>query len=112
ISDIILATNKINFGNYEKLFWHFGFSNNHLLRKAFSADILNLDYTCYYLGITLIIVIEIKRAHILSDLKLGHSLPDYYETISSAKNVVQQIYYTMSENQLQTAILSTYMNHC
>ena len=30
-----------NFGNYEKLFWHFGFSNDHLLREAISANILN-----------------------------------------------------------------------
>ena len=37
--DIISATNKINFGYYEKLFWHFGFGNDHLLREAISANI-------------------------------------------------------------------------
>src|SRR5437764_11882851 len=32
-----------NFGNYEKLFRHFGFGNDHLLREAISANILNYD---------------------------------------------------------------------
>src|SRR6266511_3275114 len=40
ISDIILATNKVNFGNYEKLFQHFGFGDDHLLREAILANIL------------------------------------------------------------------------
>jgi hypothetical protein len=67
------------------------------------------DYTCYYLENTLILVIEVKRVHILSDIIMpGQSLPDFYETNSRAKDVVQQIYYYMSENQLQYGILSTY----
>ncbi|CAJ0833377.1 14291_t:CDS:2 [Entrophospora sp. SA101] len=71
----------------------------------------NPDYACYYLENTLILVIEIKRAHVLSELNSGQSLPDFYETNSRAKDVVQQIYYYMSENQLQYGILSTYDNH-
>ena len=31
-----------NFSNYEKLFWHFRFGDDHLLREAISANI----YTC------------------------------------------------------------------
>src|SRR6185369_11693181 len=42
-TDIISATNKINFGYYEKLFRHFGFGNDHLLREAISANIYSLD---------------------------------------------------------------------
>src|SRR6185369_11975740 len=42
-TDIILATNKINFGYYEKLFRHFGFGDDHLLREAISANIYNVD---------------------------------------------------------------------
>ena len=34
-----MATNKINFSYYEKLFWHFGFGDDHLLREAISANI-------------------------------------------------------------------------
>src|SRR5207248_10197795 len=43
ILDIISATNKVNFGNYEKLFRHFRFGNNHLLRESISANILTGD---------------------------------------------------------------------
>ena len=37
--NIISATNKINFGYYEKLFRHFGFGDDHLLKEAISANI-------------------------------------------------------------------------
>ncbi|CAJ0834030.1 17224_t:CDS:2 [Entrophospora sp. SA101] len=47
----------------------------------------NPDYACYYLENTLILVIEIKRAHVLSELNSGQSLPDFYETNSRAKDV-------------------------
>ncbi|RGB31103.1 hypothetical protein C1646_764466 [Rhizophagus diaphanus] len=68
------------------------------------------DYTCYYLGNTLILVIEIKRVHILSEIGPG-LLSDFYKINPRVKNVVQQIYYYMSENQLQYGILSTYDEH-
>ena len=42
--DIISATNKINFGNYEKLFQHFRFGDNHLLREAILSNIYNPVY--------------------------------------------------------------------
>ena len=41
--NIISATNKINFGYYEKLFRHFGFGNDHLLRGAISANIYSVN---------------------------------------------------------------------
>ncbi|GBC06342.1 hypothetical protein RclHR1_06780006 [Rhizophagus clarus] len=68
------------------------------------------DYTCYYLGSTLLLVIEIKRVHILSEIGLG-LLSDFYKTNPRVKDVVQQIYYYMSENQLQYGVLSTYDKH-
>jgi hypothetical protein len=36
--DIILATIKVNFGYYEKLFWHFEFGDDHLLTKLILAN--------------------------------------------------------------------------
>ena len=41
--DLISATNKVNFGSNEKLFRHFGFGDDHLLREAISANILNYE---------------------------------------------------------------------
>ncbi|PKK56961.1 hypothetical protein RhiirC2_798947 [Rhizophagus irregularis] len=81
----------------------------YLMRKVLGNG--EPDYTCYYLGKTLILVIEIKRIHILSDIKPGQSMPDFYEKNPRAKDVIQQIYYYMSENQLQYGILSTYDEH-
>ena len=43
ILDTISVTNKVNFGNYEKLFRHFGFGDDHLLREAISANMFNND---------------------------------------------------------------------
>ena len=42
ISAIISATNKSNFGYYEKQFRHFGFGADHLLSEAISANIISL----------------------------------------------------------------------
>ena len=38
-----MTTNKVNFGYYEKLFQHFRFSNNHLLRETISANIYTVN---------------------------------------------------------------------
>ena len=37
-----MTTNKVDFGNYEKLFRHFGFGNDHLLRETISANMLSV----------------------------------------------------------------------
>ena len=42
ISAIISATNKSNFGYYEKQFRHFGFGADHLLSEAISANIISI----------------------------------------------------------------------
>ena len=42
-----MATNKVNFGNYEKLFQHFRFGDNHLLREAILANILRINISNY-----------------------------------------------------------------
>jgi hypothetical protein len=43
ISAIISATNKSNFGYYEKQFRHFGFGADHLLSEAILANIYSLS---------------------------------------------------------------------
>ena len=40
----ISATNKSNFGYYEKQFRHFGFGADHLLSEAISANIITSNY--------------------------------------------------------------------
>ena len=41
--DIISATNKVNFSNYEKLFWHFEFGNDHLLIEVILANMYDFE---------------------------------------------------------------------
>ena len=42
IMDIVLATIKIDFGYYEKLFWHFEFGNVNLLTNVILANMYGL----------------------------------------------------------------------
>jgi hypothetical protein len=60
ISAIISATNKNNFGYYEKQFRHFGFGADHLLSEAISANNIRSDSKKH----CRILRIKIKLLHI------------------------------------------------
>ena len=67
------------------------------------------DFTCHYLVESLILVIEAKRKHVLEDMG-EQTFPEFYNT-SKGKDVIQQIYNYMGENELRYGILATYDNH-
>src|SRR6266516_6849970 len=56
---------RYNFGNYEKLFRHFGFGNDHLLREAISANIYSFNQ-CNNNPITYILTLTIKNVLIIN----------------------------------------------
>ena len=66
------------------------------------------DFKCH-LAKLLILVIEAKRKHVLEDMG-EETFPEFYQT-SKGKDVVQQIYNYMGENELRYGILTTYDNH-
>ncbi|GET52920.1 kinase-like domain-containing protein [Rhizophagus irregularis DAOM 181602=DAOM 197198] len=66
------------------------------------------DFTCHLVG-SLILVIEAKRKHVLEDMG-EQTFPEFYNT-SKGKDVIQQIYNYMGENELKYGILTTYDNH-
>jgi predicted Ser/Thr protein kinase len=66
------------------------------------------DFTCHLVG-SLILVIEVKRKHVLEDMG-EETFPEFYQT-SKGKDVIQQIYNYMGGNELRYGILSTYDNH-
>ncbi|POG70072.1 kinase-like domain-containing protein [Rhizophagus irregularis DAOM 181602=DAOM 197198] len=68
------------------------------------------DFTCHYLVDSLILVIEAKRKHVLEDMG-EQTFPEFYQTSNLAKDVIQQIWNYMGENELRYGILATYDNH-
>ncbi|PKY53919.1 hypothetical protein RhiirA4_472404 [Rhizophagus irregularis] len=68
------------------------------------------DLNCHYLAKLLILVIEVKREHILQDIS-EQTFPDFYKMNRKARMVVQQIYNYMGKNELRYGILTTYENH-
>ncbi|CAJ0755428.1 7843_t:CDS:2 [Entrophospora sp. SA101] len=68
-----------------------------------------LDFNCYCVE-TLILVIEVKRKHILEGIK-EQAFPEFYQASEKARMVIQQIYNYMGENKLRYGILTTYDNH-
>jgi hypothetical protein len=68
------------------------------------------DFTCHYLVESLILVIEIKRKHVLEDMG-EQTFPEFYQTSEKARMVIQQIYNYMGENKRRYGILATYDNH-
>ncbi|CAG8649831.1 7099_t:CDS:1, partial [Ambispora gerdemannii] len=67
------------------------------------------DFNAFYQAI-LILVIEIKRKHILK-INNRQKFPDFYNNNKKAKTVIRQIYKYMTGNQLQYGILATYDSH-
>ncbi|KAG9295287.1 hypothetical protein G9A89_021218 [Geosiphon pyriformis] len=67
------------------------------------------DFNCY-LGKLLILVIEVKRKHVLEDIG-GRRFPEFYQDNDKARMVVQQIYNYMGANERRYGILTTYDNH-
>ncbi|PKY20030.1 hypothetical protein RhiirB3_433225 [Rhizophagus irregularis] len=88
-----------------RLFSDYKFS----MRKVYASG--KPDYSCYYQEKLLILVIETKRIHILEGIKDGQKLSDFCKTNAKARDVVQQLYNYMSENELQFGVLSTYDKH-
>jgi predicted Ser/Thr protein kinase len=68
------------------------------------------DFNCHYLAESLILVIEVKRKHVLEDID-GRTFPEFYQADEKARMVVQQIYNYMGANELIYGILATYDNH-
>ncbi|KAG9297288.1 hypothetical protein G9A89_006387 [Geosiphon pyriformis] len=68
------------------------------------------DFTCHYLVEQLILVIEVKRKHVLEDIG-GRRFPEFYQDNDKARMVVQQIYNYMGANERRYGILTTYDNH-
>ncbi|CAG8698511.1 563_t:CDS:1, partial [Ambispora gerdemannii] len=68
------------------------------------------DFSCYHDYNKLILAIEIKKVHILKGIN-EQTLPEFYETNSNVKKVIQQVYNYITDNQLQYSILSTYDHH-
>src|SRR5436305_11383844 len=68
------------------------------------------DFTCHYLVELLILVIEVKRKHVLEDIN-GRTFPDFYKADEKARMVIQQVYNNMGVNELRYGILATYDNH-
>ena len=66
------------------------------------------DFNCHRAEL-LILVIEAKRKHVLEDMG-EQTFPEFYHT-GKGKDVVQQIYNYMGENELRYGILTTYDNH-
>ena len=66
------------------------------------------DFKCH-LAKLLILVIEAKRKHVLKDMG-EETFPEFYQ-MSKGKDVIQQIYNYMGENELRYGILTTYDNH-
>jgi len=67
------------------------------------------DFNCH-LAKSLILVIEVKRKHVLEDMG-EQTFSEFYQTSKLAKDVIQQIYNYMGENELRYGILATYDNH-
>src|SRR5213082_2895027 len=67
------------------------------------------DFNCHLVG-SLILVIEAKRKHVLEDMG-EQTFPEFYQTSNLAKDVIQQIWNYMGENELRYGILATYDNH-
>ncbi|KAG9284723.1 hypothetical protein G9A89_003026, partial [Geosiphon pyriformis] len=67
------------------------------------------DFTCYLVE-QLILVIEVKRKHVLEDIG-GRRFPEFYQDNDKARMVVQQIYNYMGANERRYGILTTYDNH-
>ena len=68
------------------------------------------DFTCHYLVESLILVIEVKRKHVLENIN-GKTFPEFYQADEKARTVIQQIYNYMGENKRRYGILATYDNH-
>ncbi|CAG8699593.1 4419_t:CDS:2, partial [Funneliformis mosseae] len=69
------------------------------------------DFVCHKKdGDELILALEIKRVHILNHIESDQTLPKVYEEDAKVKQVIQQLYNYLSENQLKYGALSTY-NH-
>ena len=68
------------------------------------------DFTCHYLVELLILVIEVKRKHVLEDIN-GRTFPEFYQADEKARTVIQQVYNYMGVNELRYGILATYDNH-
>ena len=67
------------------------------------------DFNCHLVG-SLILVIEVKRKHVLEDIN-GRTFPDFYKADEKARMVIQQVYNYMGVNELRYGILATYDNH-
>ena len=67
-----------------------------------------LDFNCHLVKL-LILVIEAKKKHVLEDIS-KQTLPEFYYT-DKGKDIVQQIYNYIGENELRYGILTTYDNH-
>ena len=68
------------------------------------------DFTCHYLVESLILVIEVKRKHVLENIN-GRTFPEFYQADEKARTVIQQIYNYMGESKRRYGILATYDNH-
>jgi predicted Ser/Thr protein kinase len=67
------------------------------------------DFNCHLVE-SLILVIEVKRKHVLKDID-GQTFPEFYQSSEKAKMVIQQVYNYMGVNELRYGILATYDNH-
>ncbi len=67
------------------------------------------DFNCHLVR-SLILVIEVKRKHVLEDIN-GRTFPDFYKVDEKARIVIQQVYNYMGVNEFRYGILTTYDNH-
>ncbi|RHZ76439.1 hypothetical protein Glove_197g34 [Diversispora epigaea] len=58
------------------------------------------DFNCHHLGESLILVIEVKRKHVLEGID-GMIFSEFYKVNEKAKMVIQQIYNYMGVNELR-----------
>ncbi|GBB93733.1 hypothetical protein RclHR1_22210002 [Rhizophagus clarus] len=68
------------------------------------------DFTCFYLSNLLVLMIEVKRKHILQDIG-EDNFPKFYQKNKKVRMAVQQVFNYMIENKLKYSILSMYDNH-
>lgn len=78
--------------------------------RCLSNTISIPDFIYYYLMKILILVIKIKRKHVLENIS-EQLFPEFYKTNKKAKMVIQQIYNYMRKNKHRYGILATYDNY-
>ena len=68
------------------------------------------DFTCHYLVESLILVIKVKRKHVLENIN-RRTFPEFYQANEKARMVIQQIYNYMGEIKRRYGVLATHDNH-